>query len=1274
MKKQFLTHSILLISASCGLVYGLVQPPVLNPADGEAYANFPLTITCPTPGAVIRYTLNGVEPTLYDLPITSGSTVVINRNWIVKAKAWLAQESSATTTGNFSITGDVSAGGGHTLALEAQGRVWAWGLQTNGRLGNNSVANANITSPVASLYSATTVVGDASMVAAGASHSVFLKNGGTVWSCGLNSTGALGNNSTTSSGLAVQVRKSTVATDFLTGMVAVAAGDGFSSALSSSGEVYTWGSKSSGRLGDGATSGSRLYAGKVLQGPSGSTPLAGIATIANASGTAMAISPATHNVWVWGNNSNGQLGQGNTSNLSRAMKMKLNATTELTDIVDVAGGPNHTVILRWKTGDPALQGRVFCCGQQQYGRLGNNQTATANVTYPVQVVKSGATPLDGIVSIAAGSGHTLALDGNGNVWAWGYNLYGALGDNTTTSRGTASKVLNPTGTGPLTNIIRISASGSTTTGHSMAIAADGTVYAWGYNSNGQLGNGSASTAANRLPSPVVGGLDLLPNPPDVSVGVNVTQNPAPGAVTITATVSDVDGPDNVQSVEFYDQGVLVATRTSVPWTVSLSGIPAGNHHVYAIVTDAQGYSGMSQPVAFGIEADNDHDGLSDAWEIQWFGNIISQSAASDADGDKVNNAIEKLKATNPLAAADTDGDGMPDDWEKYHFGNITSQSGVGDVDGDKINSSAEWIKNTNPTRNLNSDNDGLPDDWEIFWFGDLAIQSGNSEADADHVINAQEWTQNTNPTIAADGDVDGLPDDWELYWFDDSTSQSGSSDADGDLVSNRHEWLRGTNPRNAVDRDRDGLPDDWERHWFGDITSNSGNSDVDEDSVSNLLEFQAGTSPAPLLEDLNANGVPDNQEDNDGDGMADSWEQMLIDSSGGLLELSPQNILPGDDFDNDGLANWIEYQWGFSAYQADSDGDGYDDQLAIAQKLHLRLDEAGGGVAEDQSFEQSVGVLSGTLAWQTNGGIDGGALMFHGGADVVEIPFDVLGGETALTVSLWFKSSNPATSQTLLSSTSAARSPEFAIGIENGSSIRVHTGGGQSVAWSFGRSLVDGRWHHLVVTRDSALGRVALHIDGLAFGFPQSLTLGALDLEKISLGQRHQSVSSFVPNQAFIGLLDEIRIFSGILDTKDVARLFLPNDLDQDGLPDDYELFLFQNLATLSGANDDLDGDGLTNRKEYENGTSPNDYYNGQAPVISLFSGYGQTIHSGNRTLQPLVFLVTKNSNPLSNAPVSLSQFPLLGGFETMDGDIFASSLILKSDAQGKVAIHFKAN
>jgi alpha-tubulin suppressor-like RCC1 family protein len=185
------------------------------------------------------------------------------------------------------------------------GHVSAWGQQTSGRLANGQTIAANISLPVVAQY-ANGPMTDATMLAAGRDHSLFLKNGGSVWASGLNTNGQIGDNTTTARALGVQVKKSTGATDFLTQCTGVAAGDNFSLALAANGHVWAWGSNIS--VGSGLTSGTRLYAGKVINGEIGTPiPIFGISRISAGGNSSLAIQAYSGSVWAWGVNTNGQL-------------------------------------------------------------------------------------------------------------------------------------------------------------------------------------------------------------------------------------------------------------------------------------------------------------------------------------------------------------------------------------------------------------------------------------------------------------------------------------------------------------------------------------------------------------------------------------------------------------------------------------------------------------------------------------------------------------------------------------------------------------------------------------------------------------------------------------------------------------------------------------------------------------------------------------------------------------------------------------------------------
>ena len=250
--------------------------------------------------------------------------------------------------------------------------------------------------------------------------------------------------------------------------------------LESDGTVWTWGNNSNGQLGDGTTS------DEPIPVPVG--VLTGITVIAAGSNHTVALKN-DGTVWAWGSNNKGQLGDGTTTDRWTPVPV-----AGLTGITAIDAGSNHSVALK-------NDGTVWAWGSNSNGQLGNG-TTTDNPT-PIQV-----TGMTYIVDIAAGDTHTIALrsvtpmKNDGIVWAWGNNSSGQLGDGTTTNR------LTPIQVAGLSGITDITAGDN----HNVALrnlyttTNDGTLWAWGLNSNGQLGDG---TTINRLTPVQVAGLSIV---------------------------------------------------------------------------------------------------------------------------------------------------------------------------------------------------------------------------------------------------------------------------------------------------------------------------------------------------------------------------------------------------------------------------------------------------------------------------------------------------------------------------------------------------------------------------------------------------------------------------------------------------------------------------------------------------------------------------------------------------------------------------------------------
>jgi alpha-tubulin suppressor-like RCC1 family protein len=287
---------------------------------------------------------------------------------------------------------------------------------------------------------------------------------------------------------------------------------------------------------------------------------------------------------AWGFNDRGQLGDNTTtSHVQPAPPLNLGGVTA------VAGGGEHTLALK---GD----GTVWTWGSNEFGQLGGSAGSMCGGV-PCRLAPVQVSGLSGVAAVAAGREHSLALLNNGTVMAWGRNANGQLGNSTTTNSPAPVQVVGPSGAGALSDVVAIAAGGA----HSLAVRADGSVWAWGSNGSGQLGTGC----------------DFGTGCPDSSVPVQVRG--VGGTGFLTAVVALAGGGDHSLALKLDGTGwawgfnsdgqlgngcLLGSTcndRTSPVQVVSLSGgtaLGAGTNHSLALLAGgsprAWGLGGQGQ--------------------------------------------------------------------------------------------------------------------------------------------------------------------------------------------------------------------------------------------------------------------------------------------------------------------------------------------------------------------------------------------------------------------------------------------------------------------------------------------------------------------------------------------------------------------------------------------------------------------------------------------------------------------------------------------------------
>ena len=466
----------------------------------------------------------------------------------------------------------ISAGGVYTLALKSDGTVWGWGFNLFGQLGNGTTTNTTTPVQVSDLTGVTAI-------AAGQAHSLALKGDGTVWAWGDNQYGELGIGTITppyQNNTPVQVTG-------LSGVAAIASGFAHDLALVSDGTVWAWGNNQDGELGNGSSAATSATPVQV-------SGLSGAVAVAGGLYHSLALR-SDGTVWAWGNNQNGELGNGTTTNSLTPVQVN-----SLSGVTAIAGGSYYSM---------ALQSQAVGAGwgSNHYGQLGNGTTTNANMPVPV----SG---LSGLTGIAGHQISSFALKSDGTIWAWGDNSFGELGN--PTNANTSTPVTTPV---PVSNI-----SGATAiaagNGFSLALKNDGTVWAWGFGFDGELGNGTTTNSAT---------------PVQVS---NLSGMTAISAGNVHSLALKSDGTVWAWGFNFAGElGNGTTTNSSTPVQVSnLSGvtaIAAGFAHSFALKSDGTVWAwGDNNYGELGTGATNSAP-VTTPVEVSGLSNVVALAAGSD---------------------------------------------------------------------------------------------------------------------------------------------------------------------------------------------------------------------------------------------------------------------------------------------------------------------------------------------------------------------------------------------------------------------------------------------------------------------------------------------------------------------------------------------------------------------------------------------------------------------------------------------------------------------
>jgi len=339
---------------------------------------------------------------------------------------------------------------GRTLGYVRSDTLWTWGSNYLGQLGDNTTTDRS--SPVTTAGAGTTWC----QVGSGYRHITAIKTDGTLWTWGYNGCGQLGDGTTTD--------RSSPVTTAGAGTSWCQVGSSFlhTTAVKTDGTLWTWGRNRYGRLGDGTT---------TNRSSPGTTAGAGTTWCQVSAGYAHTVAIKTDGtLWTWGGNGCGRLGTDTTTSRSSPGTTDGGGTTWC----QVGSGYSHIAAIK-------TDGTLWTWGSNYYGELGDG--SDTDQSSPVTTAGAGTT----WCQTSASYYHTAAVKTDGTLWTWGNNYSGQLGDGSDTNR------ISPVTTaGAGTTWCQVGSGRN----HTMAVKTDGTLWTWGANFDGQLGDNTTTVQSS----------------------------------------------------------------------------------------------------------------------------------------------------------------------------------------------------------------------------------------------------------------------------------------------------------------------------------------------------------------------------------------------------------------------------------------------------------------------------------------------------------------------------------------------------------------------------------------------------------------------------------------------------------------------------------------------------------------------------------------------------------------------------------------------------------
>ncbi len=1096
------------------------------------------------------------------------------------------------------------------------------------------------------------------MVSAGAYHALGLKSDGTLYAWGDQTSGGLGNGNSSATNMLSPTQVMRNATTAFSNATFVAAGDAHTLVLLQNGTLWAFGRNTYGALGNNSTVNSSYPVQVMRNATDVATEVLDAAAGQDFSVAAAPINSTAIGVGAWGRGTAGRLGNGATADQKLPVIVRNGANDPIVNIAEVAAGKDFAAAL-------TSAGKIWMWGANGAGQLGTGGTVNQlNAGY----VNNGiiGTDFSGAVAVALGEDHSVTIRSNSTenytVWCWGNQQYGAVGNgNLAAADIKYPQKVDKVGGGSLENIVQIDAGAHL----SLALNSTGSVWAWGRNNRGALGTGNTTDRA------LAGQVSIPGNPEIVWISAGGLDSGYCLALAKNGTLFGWGNNGNgTMGNGTLGNGTVLSPITGATILRFSNQPPSGTLTISGAPYKAPATATLNVSAA-------DPDGNSTVARVDFLqsGNLVGTDSTSP-----YSQLVTGLSPGNyTFSAVVTDNVGTP---SSTNTANITvlaptvSVTALASPISETSATPATFRLSRNASDNLSSSlsinyimngtaTNGV--DYQTIPGSPIAIPAGNTSIDLslqpvpDLVVDGNETAKLTiTPTAGA-------------YAIGTSNATITITDVPVALTiisGNNQVGVPGTYlDQPLVVEARNGAG--------GPLLSNNSPVVFGVTSGGGGLALQFGNATANTTITVNTNST----------GRASAFYR--------LGDVSQANSTITAEVGNSTAVT-------FSERATQSDG----------LFAHWQMNEGNGTNASEHTGFHANGTLVNQTEW--SGGFDGrGAVKFSGPASLggtnayvtmgnsTSSPLDF--GSGSFSISLWTKFTEVTTpsgqnGRRIVSKGHSGWNSGYFVGLHGTGQITTGIGstinGNTTEALLFGTtsSFNDGKWHHVAVVFDRAAATGQIFIDGTAQSLTQMpspngpaggtingtvINYSGLTNLSASRPDKFFTVSSTDGTVDFFkGEVDDLRVFRTAIDAAKVTEI-RNFDGNTNGLPDYWEWKYFDHLGIDPQGNPD--GDPLTNRQEYEQGSDPLSYVSqGNAtvtPVASVDSGNNQTGLPGEYLDQPLVVLVRNGTDgaPLPNASVS---FLVTSGSGALSSEAWkpssALSLSVKTDANGRAGVFYR--